>query len=62
MTILDSFLKQNCSEEQSSLLIFCFETLSQVGFVEIEFNIDELLDQIESLDLFEIIQCCYQYT
>lgn len=61
MTILDSFLKQNCSEEQSSLLIFCFETLSQVGFVEIEFNIDELLDQIESLDLFEIIQCCYQY-
>lgn len=61
MTILDNFLKQNCSEEQSSLLIFCFETLSQVGFVEIEFNIDELLDQIESLDLFELIQCCYQY-
>ena len=61
MTILDEFLKQNCSEEQSSLLIFCFETLSQVGFVEIEFNIDELLDQIENLDLFEIIQCCYQY-
>ncbi len=61
MTILDEFLKENLSEEQSSLLLFFFDTLSNLGFVEIEFNIDELLGMIENLDLFELIQCCYEY-
>lgn len=61
MTILDGFLKQNCSEEQSSLLIFCFQTLNDLGLVEINYNVDELLAQIENMELFEIIQRCYGF-
>ena len=61
MTILDGFLKQNLSEEQSSLLIYCFQTLNDFGLVEINFNVDELLAQIENMDTFEIVQRCYGF-
>ena len=60
MSILNNFLIKNCSEEQSSLLIKCFETISKIGLVEIDFNIDNLLGRIEEDDLFTTIQACYE--
>lgn len=60
MSILNNFLIKNCTEEQSSLLIKCFETLSKIGLVEIDFNIDNLLGRLEEDDLFTIIQACYE--
>lgn len=60
MTILNRYLSENCTEEQSSLLIKCFEVLTKIGLVEIQFNIDELLGNIETDDLFTTIQKCYQ--
>ena len=61
MTILDDFLRKNLLEEQSSLILFSIETLSKLGFVDIEFNIDELASMLETIDLFELTQCCYTY-
>ena len=61
MTILDDFLRKNLLEEQSSLILFSIETLSNLGFVDIEFNIDELASMLETIDLFELTQCCYTY-
>ena len=60
MSILNNFLIKNCTVEQSSLLIKCFETLSKIGLVEIDFNIDNLLGRLEEDDLFTIIQTCYE--
>lgn len=60
MTILDQYLRENCTEEQSSLLISCFETLTQIGLVDVSFNIDELLSQIELFDTFEVVQKCFK--
>lgn len=60
MTILNRYLSENCTEEQSSLLINCFEVLTKIGLVEIQFNIDDLLGNIETDDLFTTIQKCYQ--
>ena len=60
MSILNNFLIKNCSEEQSSLLIKCFEPISKIGLVEIDFNIDNLLGRIEEDDLFTTIQACYE--
>lgn len=59
MSILNNYLIKNCSEEQSSLLIKCFDTLAKIGLVEIEFNIDDLLGRLDSDDLFTTIQACY---
>ncbi len=59
MSILNEYLIKNCSEEQSSLLINCFNTLNHIGLVEIDFNIDELLGHVEDEELFTIIQACY---
>lgn len=60
MSILNAFLLENCSEEQANLLINCFDTLSRIGLVEIEFNIDEILNTVENEDLFSVIQACYE--
>ena len=60
MSILNNFLIKNCTVEQSSLLIKCFETLPKIGLVEIDFNIDNLLGRLEEDDLFTIIQTCYE--
>lgn len=60
MSILNAFLAENCTEEQSNLLINCFDTLSRIGLVEIEFNIDEILNTVENEDLFSVIQACYE--
>lgn len=60
MSILNNFLIKNCTVEQSSLLIKCFEALSKIGLVEIDFNIDNLLGRLEEDDLFTIIQTCYE--
>lgn len=60
MSILNAFLIDNCTEEQASLLINCFDTLSRIGLVEIDFNIDELLNTVENEDLFSVIQACYE--
>ena len=60
MSILNAFLIDNCTEEQSSLLINCFDTLSRIGLVEIEFNIDEILNTVDNEDLFSVIQACYE--
>lgn len=60
MSILNAFLIENCSEEQANMLIHCFDTLSRIGLVEIEFNIDEILNTVENEDLFSVIQACYE--
>lgn len=60
MSILNAFLIENCSEEQANMLIQCFDTLSRIGLVEIEFNIDEILNTVENEDLFSVIQACYE--
>lgn len=59
MSILNAYLIKNLCEEQSSLLINCFNTLTHMGLVEIEFNIDELLGNVEDEELFTIVQACY---
>ena len=60
MSILNAFLINNCTEEQANLLINCFDTLSRIGLVEIEFNMDEVLSSVDNEDLFSVIQACYE--